>query len=359
MAKGNGTANGDTVTLGHIVMRAVVLGLVLVASLAAADPRTPTLRLTSADYSLAVRKANASQPCRWRRNGTLANQLQRAALAEGLTYVALPKLIPFARIVCPSVLSAVFSSSGLSGITSKLDPIYEAASMRQGDWHEIDQCRDYTIPWNLEEKIAACVTASSTAVRCAQVITPEQQDFLDLSIVNGRCVRGGRVAIVAPWEPYDSYRANKVGLLVTDTPIAKPDAAEVAALRAGLAAHATSSGVDAAQRRIEDLADDEREHRFFRLGDFLGSCDFGWTTTECAAWDRRTHAAYTRWEQSVEAGDPFAAEQDKIDHNLAHLCKNVGADDRLLVRFSCPAGRGFAGNMDRCVATTCREALAA
>lgn len=320
-------------------------------------PRTPVQRMRSADLSWAVKQKYPSQPCRWSVSGTINNQLRRAAIAEALTYVALPRIILFARQVCPAILGAIYSSSGLSGITAKLDPIYEAGAMRQGEWHEIDQCRDYVIPWNLEKKVRDCVTSGNAATVCAAQITPTVADYLDVRVQNGRCVEGSGIVVRDPQEPYRSDYANESGLLVTDRPIAPPDAQERAALDAATAAHLTSTGVDAAQQAFEALADDEREHRFFRLGEFLGTCDPGWTPAECTRWDHATHTAYLAWAASVKAADPFGAEQDKIDHNLAHICKNVGADDRLMIRPTCPAGRGFAGDMNKCPAMTCRYYL--
>ena len=53
----------------------------------------------------------------------------------------------------------------------------------------------------------------------------------------------------------------------------------------------------------------------------------------------------------------FAARQADTDHQLSHICAAV-KDDRLQVMFSCPAGLGDSGSMDRCAVTTCAVALA-
>lgn len=325
-----------------------------------AGPRTPVLRLQPDALSYAVKLKHSSAPCKWSYDGHLHNQLERAAVAEALTYVAVPRIIYFARKVAPSTLSFTYSTSGLSGISMKLDPVYVSAEMRQGQWHEIDQCRDYVIPWNIEKKVRDAAISSANAANCAKHLTPELSKYLHIKVVNGKCVYGSDVIVQEPKQPYDSWYAHVYGLLVTSktAPTSKPDLEEVEAIDATHRAHLISQGVDLAHQKLEALADDESEHRLFRLGAFLPDCDPGWTSEQCARWDAIKHTKHVAWGNSVKAGNQFAAEQDKIDHNLSHLCKNIGADTRLFVRFSCPAGRGFTGNMDRCPSMTCIQALA-
>jgi hypothetical protein len=283
--------------------------------------------------------------------------VQRDAVESALTGIAMPRVIAFARKLpgCASAMGYVFTN--YSKITSKLGPLYEAQEMKTGFWNVTVSGRHYHFEHYNERKVRDCATSNETTRHaCAALLTPELGDYLDLRVVAGRCVVGAGLVILPPSEPYDSARG-VLGMVRTKTLSPRPDELEAGLLMTATNAHnALSPTTGAARLAAEASADDEAEHHRFRLKDFLSDCDPAWGDG-CAAWHAPQNRFFTKWLAAVERGDWFAARQADTDHQLAHICAAVH-DDRLLVLFSCPAGLGDAGSMDRCPVTTCAAALA-
>jgi hypothetical protein len=341
--------------------RLAVLVLLAALGVAHAGPRTPTLRPTAADLSLAVFNAYPSEPLRWF-HGETATQVQRDAVESALTGIASPRVINFAKRLpsCASSLGYLFTN--YSKITSKLSPLYEAQEMKTGFWNVTVSGRHYHFEHYNERKVQTCAVANETARKqCAAILTPEMGAYLDLRVEAGRCVIGAGITVAPPAAPYDSARG-VLGMVTTKTPSPLPDATEAGLLTTATAAHnALSPTTGAARIAAEDSADDESEHHRFRLKDFMSDCDPAWGDG-CARWHPVQNRFFSTWLAAVLRGDWFAARQADTDHQLAHICAAV-KDDRLLVMFSCPAGRGrlqpdgSTSSMDNCPVTTCAQAL--
>lgn len=327
-------------------------------ALVAANPlRTPTLRPSAADLSLAVFEANASDPLKWF-HGATATQVQRDAVESALTGIAMPRVIQFAKRLpsCTSSLGYLFTN--YSKITAKLGPLYEAQEMKTGFWNVTVSGRHYHFEHYNERKVQTCALANETARRaCGAILTRELGAYLDLRVELGRCVKGAGIVVAPPAAPYDSARG-VLGMVRTKTLSPLPDATEAGLLTTATNAHNTlSSTTGPARIAAEDSADDESEHHRFRLKDFMSDTDPAWTASDVMGWHALQNRFFSTWLVAILRGDWFAARQADTDHQLAHICAAV-KDDRLLVLFSCPAGRGDAGSMDRCPVTTCAQALA-
>lgn len=336
-----------------LVAAMLLLGSVLTAH----AQRTPTLRPNPADLSYAVYVANSTDPLKWF-HGHTATQVERSAVADGLAGIAIPRVIQFMRTMPGCLDDLTFAFSQLSDYTMKLDEVYEAGRMRQGDW-TIKAPWPYSIPWYIERRAQSCVTDSRSAMLCAAAIPPPMELYLDVRVQNGKCIKGSGLVVQAPTETFSSARA-ALGTIITKNPTVAPlpDATEASALRAAAAAHAALAPNTGALRiAAEDLADDEAEHRRFRMKDFMSDLDVGWSVSDVMKLHMQQNVSFNAWEAAIERGDWFLVQMLSSDHQLWHICAAL-KDDRLLVRFSCPAGLGLSGNMDLCPTTTCAEALA-
>lgn len=319
--------------------------------------RTPPYRPSSADLSLAVFDQYDGQSLKWCR-GVTCTQVQRDAIEVALTGLVLPRIIRFARQLPSCTGSLGFLIGNLSKMTSKLDPLYEAQEMRNRGWFVSPSGRDYYDDWYDERRAQQCAVATTLARRqCAMLLSPVLGDYLDLRIENGLCTKGSGLVVWPPAEPYDAARA-ALGAIVTVTPPTQPALTdEQQALRlATHAAHASGNRVQAAHLAFEASATTETMHHFFRIKDFSGDVDPGWAPADAARWHALQHRFHIAWGEALARGDWFATRQADTDHQLAHICASL-KDDRLLVLFSCPAGLGPNGSMDRCEISTCRAAL--
>jgi hypothetical protein len=339
-------------------MKSLILSLLIVSSALATDTtRTPSLRPTAEDLSVAVFDKYAPDPLTWFR-GKTATQVQRDAVESALTGIAMPRVIQFAKKLPGCSGSALtYVLTNYSKITSKLGPLYEAQSMKNGSWQVTTSGRHYHFEHYNERKIRDCAITSSQAALCASVITPELKGYLNIAVVNGKCVKGN-IAVADPVETFDSARG-VLGMVKTKNPLVQPlpDATEASLLDAADAAHtALSPTTGAARLAAEDSADTETEHHLFRMKDFMSDVDPGWSPEQVMGWHRLQNRFFGCWKDNVKRGNWFAARQCDTDHQLAHICAAV-KDDRLLVMFSCPAGLGFTGSMDKCEVSDCQTAL--
>jgi len=339
-------------------MRALLAVLLLATVAHATDTtRTPPYRPSPADLNLAVFDRYDGQSLKWCRGHT-CTQVERDAIEVALTGLVLPRIIRFARQLPSCAGSMGFMLTNLSKMTAKLDPLYEAQEMRNRGWFVSPSGRDYYDDWYVERKVQQCATATTTARKqCAELLTKDLGDYVNLRVENGLCTKGSGLVVWEPQEPYDAARG-ALGAIVTVPPTRPPlTQDQTAALLVAHMAHAMGRGVQAAHLAFEGLARDEPEHHFFRIKDFSGEVDPLWSTDDIASWKALQHRFHLEWGASLARGDWFATRQADTDHQLAHICASL-KDDRLLVLFSCAAGRGPNGSMDRCIVRNCRDSRA-
>jgi hypothetical protein len=307
------------------------------------DAPSAPLRSTAADVSMAVLKPGSAFLW-WR--GQTATQVMRDDLEQTIVGVLVPELVLYVRRTNPacstwgfvySALRSVFASEGWNTLYPQ-----RAVTYAHSAWQINANGRFYGYDVYVPKRLCQCLQIGAPAdlwTFCFGPGTPPGTAFDPARANAGVETSQHRMP---PPNPVLLHATHTAHVAVSDWRCGGPEPPP------GI--------VEAAHRRLEASARSESEHHFFRMKNFSGLVDPGWThdhtpTSEECRWGRLQDRFHGRWIGCEEAGDWGCAEQAQDDHQLAHVCMNIGTDDRLVVRFSCGAYIGG------CPVQTCREAL--
>ena len=171
------------------------------------------------------------------------------------------------------------------------------------------------------------------------------QDLLNLRIENGQCVKGAAFTIPPKLEDENKARAND-GLMTKKAVLSPLSSTQMELLHATHMAHVAVSNwrcgasapaagiVTRAHQAFEATAKNETEHHFFRMKDFAGAVDAGWSAAEVCALGRFQDDAHERWMKAVEALDLIHARAADNDHQMGHICMGVKDERVTTIRLS-------------------------
>ena len=331
--------------------------------------KSAPVRPTYRDVSIKIPR---QESFKWFR-GYVATQVLRDAMEETLAGIAVPEALRYARTIpsCETAMNKAMSSSGLNAITTKLGPIYEIAqALKDGDGGSWaiggTQGRHYSIENYILSNVQACSIEANSASLCAKstLMTPDLLDLLDMRVEGGKCVQGANFELVPPQEVYDNKRS-QLGKVQAKTLM--PELTEeqkrmlhathmahkqVSDWRCGIAPAPEAGIVKKRHLELEASAVNEEQHHFFRLKDFSGTPDPGWTQEEVCQWARLQDRAHENWMDAILAGKWGRARLFDNDHQQAHLCMTL-KNDELLTLFSCEQEE----SVRDCPKRTCTEVL--